>query len=370
MSKSKGNIVRARPINKVVGIEGLRYYLLRDIVFGQDGNFSFDALVERYNSDLANGLGNLASRTLAMIQQYFEGRIPAPPNLMDGDLPALASETIPKALGHFEAFEFSRGLEAIWALIGAVDKFIVEQKPWVLAKSDAPADREKLQTALYQAAEVVRIVTALVYPVMPKAASKIWAQLGQAGSLSDFRWNDLQWGGLKAGTQLGKTEAVFPRLDVEESIKKMSELEQDALKEQAAVMGKTADAAAPEKTEKPQNAEKTEEAIAKIGIEDFAKVELRVGVIKSAVKVPKADRLLHLMVDLAEAEPRSIVAGIALAYEPESLIGRKVVVVANLQPRKLRGLESNGMIVAATGPDGKPALVGFHEDAPVGARLS
>jgi methionyl-tRNA synthetase len=156
----------------------------------------------------------------------------------------------------------------------------------------------------------------------------------------------------------------------------MSELEQDALKEQAAVMGKTTDPAAPEKTEnaakpeKPQDAEKTEEAIPKIGIEDFAKVELRVGVIKSAVKVPKADRLLHLMVDLAEAEPRSIVAGIALAYEPESLIGRKVVVVANLQPRKLRGLESNGMIVAATGPDGKPALVGFHEDAPVGARLS
>jgi methionyl-tRNA synthetase len=351
----------------------LRYYLLRDIVFGQDGNFSFDALVERYNSDLANGLGNLASRTLAMIQQYFEGRIPSAANLNDGDLPALASETIPKAVGHFEAFEFSRGLEAIWALIGAVDKFIVEQKPWVLAKSDAPADCEKLQTALYQAAEVVRVVTALVYPVMPKAASKIWAQLGQAGSLSDFRWKDLQWGGLKADTQLGKTEAVFPRLDVEESIKKMSELEQDALKEQAAVMGKTADAAAPEqpeKTEKPQDAGKTEEAIPKIGIEDFVKVELRVGVIKSAVKVPKADRLLHLMVDLAEAEPRSIVAGIALAYDPESLIGRKVVVVANLQPRKLRGLESNGMIVAATGPDGKPALVGFHEDAPVGARLS
>jgi methionyl-tRNA synthetase len=366
MSKSKGNIVRARPIDKVVGIEGLRYYLLRDIVFGQDGNFSFDALVERYNSDLANGLGNLASRTLAMIQQYFEGRIPAPANLNDGDLPALASEIIPKTLGHFEAFEFSRGLEAIWALIGAVDKFIVEQKPWVLAKGDAPADRAKLQTALYQAAEVVRIVTALVYPVMPKSASKIWAQLGQAGSLADFRWNDLQWGGLKAGTQLGKTEAVFPRLDVEESIKKMSELEQEALKEQAAIMGTTADAAEPG----PDKPEKTEEAIPKIGIEDFAKVELRVGVIKSAVKVPKADRLLHLMVDLAEAEPRSIVAGIALAYEPESLIGRKVVVVANLQPRKLRGLESNGMIVAATGPDGKPALVGFHEDAPVGARLS
>jgi methionyl-tRNA synthetase len=177
MSKSKGNIVRARPIDKVVGIEGLRYYLLRDIVFGHDGNFSFDALVERYNSDLANGLGNLASRTLAMIQQYFEGKIPAPPEAQGEDLPALASETIPKTLAHFEAFEFSRGLETIWALIGAVDKFIVEQKPWVLAKSDAPGDQEKLRAALYQAAEVVRIVTALVYPVMPKSASKIWGTL-------------------------------------------------------------------------------------------------------------------------------------------------------------------------------------------------
>jgi methionyl-tRNA synthetase len=245
MSKSKGNIVRARPIDKVVGIEGLRYYLLRDIVFGHDGNFSFDALVERYNADLANGLGNLASRTLAMIQQYFEGKIPEPPDAQGGELPALASETIPKTLAHFEAFEFSRGLETIWALIGAVDKFIVEQKPWVLAKSDAPGDQEKLRAALYQAAEVVRIVTALVYPVMPKSASKIWAQLGQTGSLDDFRWKDLRWGGLQPGTQLGKTEAVFPRLDVQESIKKMQELEQDALKEQAAVMGKTAEAAAP-----------------------------------------------------------------------------------------------------------------------------
>jgi methionyl-tRNA synthetase len=305
-----------------------------------------------------------------MIQQYFEGRVPAPHNIDGGDLPALAAETIPKTLAHFEAFEFSRGLEAIWALIGAVDKFIVEQKPWVLAKSEAAADQEQLRDALYRAAEVVRVVTALVYPVMPKAASKIWAQLGQPGSLSDFRWNDLQWGGLKAGTQLGKTEAVFPRLDVEESIKKMSELEQEALKEQASVMGKAAEAAAPKQPQKPEAPEQPEEAIPKIGIEDFVKVELRVGVVKSAVKVPKADRLLHLTVDLGEAEPRSIVAGIALAYEPESLIGRKVVVVANLQPRKLRGLVSNGMIVAATGPDGKPALVGFHEDAPVGARLS
>jgi methionyl-tRNA synthetase len=369
MSKSKGNIVRARPIDKVVGIEGLRYYLLRDIVFGQDGNFSFDALVERYNADLANGLGNLASRTLAMIQQYFEGRIPTPPATEGGELAALASETISKTLNHFEAFEFSRGLEAVWALIGAVDKFIVEQKPWVLAKSETPSDREKLCAALYQAAEVVRIVTGLVYPVMPEAASKIWAQLGQAGSLADFRWTDLQWGGLKPGTQLGPTEAVFPRLDVQESVRKMHELEQEALKEQASVMGKTAESAAAEKApERPE--EKPEAASPKITIDDFAKVEMRVGVVKSAAKVPKADRLLHLMVDIGEPEPRSIVAGIAAAYEPEALIGRKVAVVANLQPRKLRGLESNGMIVAATGENGKPALVGFHEDAPIGARLS
>ena len=236
MSKSKGNIVRAKPIDQVVGIEGLRYYLLRDIVFGQDGNFSSEALVKRYNADLANGLGNLASRTLSMIHRYFGGEIPEPAG--DDELAGRASETISATRGHFENFDFSRGLESVWALIGAADKYIVEHKPWVLIKGEDEASQEKLRTVLYNAAEVLRIVTALVYPVMPKSAEKIWSQLGQGAALADVRLDDLQWGQLAAGTKMGESVAVFPRLDVEESVKKMEQLEDEALNEQAAVMGK------------------------------------------------------------------------------------------------------------------------------------
>ena len=386
MSKSKGNIVRAKPIDQVVGIEGLRYYLLRDIVFGQDGNFSSEALVKRYNADLANGLGNLASRTLSMIHRYFAGEIPKPAG--DDDLAGRAAETIAATRAHFENLDFSRGLECVWALIGAADKYIVEHKPWVLIKGEDEASQEKLRTVLYNAAEVLRIVTALVYPVMPKSAEKIWSQLGQGAALADMRLDDLQWGQLAAGTKIGESVAVFPRLDVEESVKKMEQLEDEALKEQAAIMGKQPESAAAAPAAESAGVEATAaevgaakggrvagdaaeaDAAPKIAIDDFAKVEMRVGQVKTAEKVKKADKLLHLTVDIGEPEPRSIVAGIAEAYDPDTLIGRKVAIVANLKPRKLRGLVSEGMIVAATGDDGKPSLVSFIEDAPIGARLS
>ncbi len=372
MSKSKGNIVRAKPIDQVVGIEGLRYYLLRDIVFGQDGNFSSEALVKRYNADLANGLGNLASRTLSMIHRYFDGDVPQPAG--DDELAARAAETIATTRGHFENLDFSRGLECVWALIGAADKYIVEHKPWVLIKGEDEVSQEKLRAVLYNAAEVLRIVTALVYPVMPKSAEKIWSQLGQGAALADVRLDDLQWGQLAAGTKIGESVAVFPRLDVEESVKKMEQLEDEALNEQAAVMGKQPEAAekkaAAAKEPAAESAEADGDTAPKIAIDDFAKVEMRVGEVKTAEKVKKADKLLHLTVDIGEPEPRSIVAGIAEAYDPETLIGRKVAIVANLKPRKLRGLVSEGMIVAATGDDGKPSLVSFIEDAPIGARLS
>jgi len=385
MSKTKGNVVRAKPIDQVVGIEGLRHYLLREIVFGQDGNFSYEGLVGRYNADLANGLGNLASRTLAMIHRYFDGAVPEPPAASGGALAKQATETIAKVRDHFEAFEFSRGLDAIWALSGAVDKYLVEQKPWVLIKGEDEATKAQLRATLYNAAEVLRIVTALASPVLPKAAAEIWRQLGQESALNAVRYDGLRWGQLKPGTKLPGGEAVFPRLDVEASITKMRELEQEVLKEQAAIMGKTAAgfdwstlvplaskeqaaimgktaAAAPAAREKPADSERIE-------IDDFAKVEMRVGVVRTAEKVKKADKLLHLTIDIGEAEPRSIMAGIAAAYEPESLIGRKVAIVANLKPRKLRGLVSDGMIIAASGEDGNPNLVSFLEDAPIGARL-
>jgi methionyl-tRNA synthetase len=355
MSKSRGNIVRAEPIRQVMGADALRYFLLREIVFGQDGSFSYDALVNRYNSDLANGLGNLASRTLNMISQYRGGEIP---EYSDPAIAALAADTIRTVQETFDRFEFSKGLEAIWALIGAVDKYIVQNAPWKLAKAIDQESQTRLSTTLYTSAEALRVATALLGPVLPQSAPKIWAQLGMTGSVEDVRFDQLEWGQLPTGQKIGEIAAVFPRIDVKEAIVQMQELEEKVSAEQAVILGKTQ---APPEPAAP--------ASPKIPIDDFVKVDLRVGQVKFAERVKGSDKLLHMKVDIGEPEARTIVAGIAEAYTPEQMLNRKVVIVANLQPRKLRGLESNGMIVAASVEGGKPVLAGFHEDIPVGARL-
>ncbi len=354
MSKSRGNIVRPEPIRRVMGVDGLRYFLLREIVFGQDGSFSYDALVNRYNSDLANGLGNLASRTLTMIHQYSAGAVPA--STTGGAIPELARQTIGAVVQSFENFEYSKGLETLWALLSAADKFIVEQAPWKLAKNPADEARAQLEATLYTAAEVVRIAAVLLAPVLPESAPKIWRQLGMPGPLESQRIDQLAWGQLAAGQKIGEVEGVFPRIDTKKAIAEMRILEEEEAARQAALVGKVPAAA-------------SEQAKEYISIDDFGKVELRVGKVLTAEPVKGANKLLKLSVDLAEAQPRTIVAGIAEAYQPEQLIGRKVVIVANLEPRKLRGIESNGMIVAASVEGGKPVLAGFHEDIPVGARL-
>jgi methionyl-tRNA synthetase len=353
MSKSRGNIVRPDPIRQVMGVDALRYFLLREVMFGQDGSFSYDALVGRYNSDLANGLGNLASRTLSMIQQYRGGVIPQG---TDAEICTLAGQTVTAAEAAFDRFEFSRGLEAVWSLISAVDKFIVQKAPWKLAKQ--PDAQAELDATLHTSAEALRIVTALLYPILPQSTPKVWAQLGMKDPIESVRLSNLKWGQLSAGQKIGEVVAVFPRLEPKPAIDKMRELEVVATAEQNKLLGKTAELAAEATPETP-----------KIAIDDFGKVDLRVGQVLSAETVKGADKLLHLKVDLGEAEPRTIVAGIAEAYKPEQMIGRKVVIVANLQPRKLRGLTSNGMIVAASVEGGKPVLAGFLEDIPVGARL-
>ncbi len=350
MSKSKGNMVRATPIVEALGADSLRYYLLREVVFGQDGNFSVDALVQRYNSDLANGLGNLATRTLALIHQNYNGKIPAPGST---DMAAQAKAAVDTALAAYERLEFSKALEAIWGFIGVLDRFIVERAPWNLAKS---GDTAKLADTLYTAAEALRIVTALVYPVIPESAAKIWAQLGFRTPLEAIRTADLEWGKLAAGQEIEPASGVFPRADVKTMIEKMKEGEAAELVRQQTLMGV-----------KPAPVASTDPS--HITIDDFIKVDLRVGEVKTANTVKGADKLLHLTVDIGEPQPRSIVAGIALAYKPEALVGRKVVIVANLTPRKLRGLESQGMIVAASLEGGNPVLASFLEDVPVGARL-
>lgn len=375
MSKSRGNVVRPRPIVNVLGMDALRYYLLRETVFGQDGNFSYDALVQRYNSDLANGLGNLASRTLTMIEKYYAGVIPPPESEAGAGARSevLAEFSEPKLAairGMYEKFSFSLALERIWELISVADKYISEQKPWTLA--EVPANRARLGTVLYDAAEVLRIVSALAHPVLSATTAKIWQQLGQRETLSDRRLDELQWGQLKPGTRIGKCEAVFPRVEKNEAIERMENMENEASRPApvtSAGSSAASGANAPGGTAASAAAPAAAPADAKIGIDDFTKIEMRVGQVKTAERVAGADKLLKLTVDIG-TEIRQIVAGIAQHYEPEKLIGRKVAVVVNLAPRKLRGVESNGMILAASiGPEGRPVLAAFLEEVEVGSRL-
>jgi methionyl-tRNA synthetase len=368
MSKSLGNVVRPRPIVHVLGMDALRYYLLRETVFGQDGNFSYDALVQRYNSDLANGLGNLASRTAAMIEKNCGGKIPKAGALQAQDTAVAkeAQEAIGEVMEHYEKLEFSRGLEVIWSLISAADKYLTVEKPWSLGESGD--EQERRATVLWTTAEVLRVVTVLTYPVLPESTAKVWALLGQSGALGAVDLEGLAWGQLAPGTALGKSQALFPRVEKTEAIERMEAMEKEA--QNAPSPAAATPAAAPATAGAAVAPATAPPAAEKIGIEDFAKVEMRVGQIKTAERIVGADKLLKLTVDIG-TEIRQICAGIAQFYEPEKLIGRKVAVVVNLAPRKLRGVESNGMIVAASvGPEGRPVLAGFpDEDVEVGARL-
>src|SRR3989475_371315 len=229
MSKSRGNIVRTETILDVLGADALRYFLLREVVFGQDGSFSFDALVQRYNSDLANGLGNLASRTLTMITRYFKGEVPYPSHAAwrtgaDDAVVATARETIVEFGALFDQFQFSRALETAWGLAGAVDKYIVENEPWSLGEKQDDGSRARLATVLYTSAEALRIATALAYPVMPDATAKIWAQIG-LGDIKKLALNELAWGQLRLGTRLGDVQPVFPRAD-KSAIERMQKMEE------------------------------------------------------------------------------------------------------------------------------------------------
>ena len=377
MSKSRGNIVRAETILDVLGADALRYFLLREIVFGQDGSFSFDALVQRYNADLANGLGNLASRTLTMIARYFRSEVPYPSHTAarrpaDDAIADLSRKTISECHTLFDQYQFSRALETAWGLVAAVDKYIVENEPWALGEKQDEESRARLGTVLYTSAEALRIVTALAHPVIPDSTTKIWAQLG-LGKTKKFPLSELKWGQLHLGTKLGNVQAVFPRADKTaiERMQKMEERDASAATEAQPAAGSASGGTfAAQVGAAPATSAKSAvpSSDGKISIDDFAKIDLRVGQIRVAERVKGADKLLRLEVDIG-TEVRQVVAGIAEAYEPDSLIGRKVVIVANLAPRKLRGLESNGMIVAASPEGGKPVLCSFLEDVPMGTRL-
>jgi methionyl-tRNA synthetase len=297
---------------------------------------------------------------------HTAARIPA-----DDAIAEIACRTIREFGAFFDQFQFSRALETAWGLVAAVDKYIVENEPWALGEKQDHESRARVATVLYTSAEALRIATALAHPVIPEATAKIWEQLG-LGDIKKLDLTSLTWGQLQLGTKLGKVSPVFPRAD-KSAIERMQQMEEQQRGPAEQTSAAATEAATPQTVGSLQAPAATQAAAAsngsgKITIDDFAKIELRVGLVKVAERVPKSDKLLRLEVDIG-TEVRQVLAGIAEAYAPETLVGRKVVIVANLAPRKLRGYESNGMIVAASLEDGKPVLASFLEDVPVGARL-
>lgn len=390
MSKSRGNIVRTETIlsafgslkpeadakeQDLFGADVLRYFLLREIPFGQDGSFSFDALVARYNSDLANGYGNLVSRTLSMIVQNFDGVIPE--SGLTTELTEATSTAIEAVRASLDRQEFTTAVAAIAALVAATDGYLTANAPWKLAKD--PAQRGRLAEVLRTAAKSIRILTALLHPVLPYTTARVWEQLGlgsmeRAAELGELR--DLSRGGFAPNTRLGTLTPLFPRAE-KELITRMNEAEQKPTAVPRTTLAEGEQPFTPVSDASPlAEASPTAEVTAatakpdtpEITIDDFIKVDLRVAQVLVAERIPKADKLLRLEVDLGY-EKRQILAGIAQFYEPEKLVGRKVVIVANLAPRKLRGYESQGMVVAASVGDGTPALASFLEDIEIGARL-
>ena len=366
MSKTLGNGIELPVLQKHFQIDAVRYFLLREMVFGQDGNFGYEGFIERCNADLANGLGNLAARTLSMIEKYRGGEVPVGKIGEAGYLAAKRAgidtdeQDLANALGatrdefvrRFDLFEFSQALENAWTIVRRIDTMISDSKPWELAKDEGSA--EPLNAVLYRASEAVRWLCVLLSPVMPESTAKIWSQFGQVGDPSSLNPENLAYGDLIPGTKISPGEIVFPRIDKKTV---MSEIENNKTDVPAATV--VAEPAVPAEVDNF------------ITIDDFLKVEMRVGEIKVAERIPNADKLLRFEIDLGEEKPRQILAGLAEYYEPEKLIGRRVVVVANLKPRKMRGLESQGMICAASleGGDDKPAVATFLESVEIGARL-
>lgn len=373
MGKTLGNAIDVDLLHKYFQVDAIRYFVIRDMVFGQDGKFGYDNLIDRVNADLASGLGNLASRTLSMITKYRDGIIPsgkiAEENYIharragidpDGqDLVSVIEHARDEFVRRFDNFEFSHALETVWTVIARVDKLISDSKPWELIKDERQA--ETLNAVLYRASEALRWLSILLYPVMPESARSIYRQLGLDEDISTLSPANMAWGELAPGTRIGESLAVFPRIDKN---KIMSEINTDGESQPQAGAERLAQPSGRSSTSDEQPADNF------ITIDDFIKVELRVGQITAAEKVPDADKLLRFEVDLGENKPRQILAGLARWYEPQNLIGRKVVVVANLKPRKMRGLESQGMICAASlTEDDTPAIATFLEDVKIGARL-
>ncbi|MCE5315348.1 MAG: methionine--tRNA ligase [Armatimonadota bacterium] len=351
ISKSKGNAISPAKLaddlaaesgaSRGVCLDAVRYFVAREVTFGVDGDFSIASFRNRFNSDLANDLGNLLNRTLSMLNKYFDGRIPDPKGF-SGGLKETIAQTAKTAEEYCDKFEFTRALEAIWQMIGAGNKFVNDMKPWELEKQ---GKTDELAGVLYSALEVARAAAIMISPFMPATSVEIARQLGIADEFASLTWADTIAGNpFKPGTKTQGPDPIFPRLDTKKKV--------EAVKLEP-------------KPEETPLSEKTEETIS---YDYFSKLKIRIAEVISAERVEKADKLLKLQVSLGD-EQRQIVAGIAQYYEPESLVGKKIVLLANLEPAKIRGIVSNGMLLAATGEDDRAVILTPESDVPAGSKV-